>query len=107
MAYKCILLFKKSLRLIYEQYTFMSVGQWLIEIICKSGIIRKTDVHTFANGPRTSNAPYDTVNNGLYVSAETPQPRWFVSVKQAKDHSHFYVHPNTLRNYLQLLRKYS
>jgi len=57
----------------------VSVGQWLIEIVRESGLIGKTNVYTFANGPRAPNAPYNAVDDSLYVPTETPQPRRFVS----------------------------
>jgi len=57
----------------------MSVGQRLIEIVRESGLIGKTDVYTFANGPRASNAPYNAVDDSLYVPTEAPQPRRFIA----------------------------
>jgi len=57
----------------------MSISQWLIKIIRKGSPIGKTDVHTFSNGPRTPNTAYNAVDDSLYVAAETPQPRWFIS----------------------------
>lgn len=56
----------------------MAVGQRLIKIVRERGLIRKTDVHPFANGPRAPNAPYDAVDDGLYVATETPQSRRLV-----------------------------
>lgn len=57
----------------------MSICQRLIKIIRKSGLIRETNVHAFANRPWTSNASYNTVNDGLYMSTKAPQSRWLVS----------------------------
>jgi hypothetical protein len=57
----------------------VSIGQRLIEIVRESGLIGKTDVYTFANGPRAPNTSYNAVDDGLYMSTETPQSRRFVS----------------------------
>lgn len=65
----------------------MSISQWLIKIVRKGGLVWKTDVHTFSNGPRTPDTSYNTVDDSLYVTAETPQPRWFVS-KTDKDYDY-------------------
>lgn len=62
----------------YRYVIFMSISQRLIQIVREGGAIRKTDVHTFSNGPRTSNTSYNAMDDGLYVAAETPQPRWLI-----------------------------
>lgn len=52
--------------------TFVIIGQRLIKIIGEGGLIRKSHVYSFSNRPRATDAPDNTVDDGLYVTTETP-----------------------------------